>query len=99
MATDLAAYRVIQEALTNVIRHAGARQVRVELHYGDATLTLRVTDDGRGAAGPRRWGERHRRHAGAGRSPGGRTARGPAPGGGYEVVARIPLPYTEEAGA
>ena len=45
---ELVCYRVAQEALTNVARHAGADTVRVDLHATDEHLTLRVTDDGRG---------------------------------------------------
>ena len=45
---DLAIYRVAQESLTNVARHAGAREVTLALEAGDGTVTLRVADDGRG---------------------------------------------------
>ncbi|MBF9128756.1 sensor histidine kinase [Plantactinospora sp. S1510] len=48
---DRAAYRIIQEALTNVTRHAGAATVAVELDYRDDALTVRIEDDGRGALG------------------------------------------------
>jgi len=48
---EVVIYRVAQEALTNVARHAGARQVRVELQAGDRELRLTIEDDGRGAAG------------------------------------------------
>ncbi len=47
--TDLAAYRIVQEALTNVIRHADAATVTVRVSYGDATLGIDVEDDGDGA--------------------------------------------------
>ncbi|WP_433179611.1 sensor histidine kinase [Actinoallomurus sp. CA-150999] len=46
---DIAAYRIIQEALTNTIRHAGARTVRVRLRWSGETLEIEVADDGRGA--------------------------------------------------
>jgi len=46
--TDLAAYRIVQEALTNVIRHAGARTVTVRVSYGDTGLGIEIQDDGRG---------------------------------------------------
>ncbi|HEX5861159.1 MAG TPA: sensor histidine kinase [Nocardioides sp.] len=49
---DLAAYRIIQEALTNVRRHGEASTVRVELAYGDANVRIEVSDDGVGAADP-----------------------------------------------
>jgi signal transduction histidine kinase len=45
---DLAAYRIIQEALTNVTRHASARSVHVRLRYGDKDIHVQVNDDGRG---------------------------------------------------
>lgn len=47
-ALEITTYRIIQEALTNVIRHAGARHVQVELHVSPDELILRVGDDGRG---------------------------------------------------
>jgi signal transduction histidine kinase len=46
---DIAAYRVIQESLTNTIRHAGARTVHVRLHWSGRTLEIEVADDGQGA--------------------------------------------------
>ena len=49
--TDLAAYRIVQEALTNVIRHAGATSVTVRVSYDDASLGVEVEDNGHGAPG------------------------------------------------
>jgi signal transduction histidine kinase len=46
---DLAAYRIVQEALTNVRRHSRARGARLQLAYGDDDLRIEVTDDGVGA--------------------------------------------------
>jgi signal transduction histidine kinase len=46
--SSLALYRTCQEALTNIAKHAGARHVAVDLHYGSATVSLEVSDDGRG---------------------------------------------------
>ena len=51
---ELCAYRVIQESLTNVVRHAGAGSVQVVVDYGEALLTVRIEDDGRG--GPVNYG-------------------------------------------
>ena len=83
---ELAAYRIVQEALTNVARHAHARHGhRARLRYDDG-VTVEVTDDGVGGAGRRR--QRHHRHARAGR--GARAARSRparAPGGGFRVAA------------
>ncbi|MGA8118099.1 MAG: sensor histidine kinase [Actinocatenispora sp.] len=48
VGVDLAAYRIVQEALTNVYRHAGASRATVQLEYGERSLAVTVTDDGRG---------------------------------------------------
>ncbi|MFE5623140.1 sensor histidine kinase [Streptomyces virginiae] len=50
-AVDTAVYRIVQEALTNVVKHARARRVGVRLHHGARELAVTVTDDGRGRAG------------------------------------------------
>ncbi|HET9141705.1 sensor histidine kinase [Actinophytocola sp.] len=49
----LSAYRVVQEALTNVVRHSGARRADVRVRYLDSALEVEITDDGRGAAARR----------------------------------------------
>ncbi|MEU5266677.1 sensor histidine kinase [Amycolatopsis sp. NPDC021455] len=49
---EVAAYRITQEALTNIVKHADARHAGVRLDWQDGTLTLEITDDGRGTAGP-----------------------------------------------
>ena len=93
--TDVTAYRVVQEALTNVRRHAGAATATVALDYGDAALTIQVDDDGRGPAGPAS-------HGGQGiagmrqrvAALGGDFQAGPRPGGGFRVRARLPLKGT-----
>jgi signal transduction histidine kinase len=46
---DLSAYRIVQEALTNVLKHAGAARAQVVIGYGDKEITVEVTDDGRSA--------------------------------------------------
>lgn len=88
----LAAYRIVQESLTNVIKHAGPHvQVRVRVMTGDR-LTVSVRDDGRGAAalddglGHGLIGMRERAV-----SVDGTVEAGPAPGGGYLVTATLPL--------
>ncbi|WP_410645750.1 sensor histidine kinase [Amycolatopsis sp. lyj-346] len=48
---EVAAYRITQEALTNIVKHAEARHAGVRLDWQDGTLTLEITDDGRGPAG------------------------------------------------
>lgn len=91
---DVSAYRVIQEGLTNVRKHAGLARARVRLVYGDDELLIEVVDDGRGAAaasvdepGHGLVGMRERVAL-----FGGELHTGPRTGGGYEVRARFPLP-------
>ena len=89
---DLAAYRVVQEALTNVIKHAGAARAVVSLEYHPDALLITVADDGRpGPPAAERGGrgliglrERIALY-------GGELDAGPRPGGGWRVRARIPL--------
>ncbi|MGV9563593.1 sensor histidine kinase [Streptomyces sp. NPDC003480] len=90
---DLSAYRIVQEALTNVVRHAGTGRCRVAIDYGDEELSVEVVDDGRGAADN---GSAHgfgiigmRERAGL---LGGHLSAGPRPEGGFRVAARLPLP-------
>jgi len=94
----LTGYRIVQEALTNVLKHAGPAQARVLLEYGDQ-LEITVTDDGRGAAA----GLTGTGPPGAGRGTtgmrervsmlGGQLTTGPQPGGGFRVHAAILSPY------
>jgi signal transduction histidine kinase len=88
-AVDLSAYRIVQEALTNTLKHARAERVRVQIDYGDA-LTLEVRDDGHGtgngvAPGKGLIGMRERVAL-----LGGTIETGPARDGGYRVAASIP---------
>lgn len=87
---ELAAYRLVQEALTNTVRHAHATSAQVCLTYGDRTLTVEVVDDGTGSTttteGNGLRGMRERVLA-----LGGRVSTGPSPGGGFAVRAEIPL--------
>ncbi|MEA3018941.1 MAG: hypothetical protein QOI47_465 [Actinomycetota bacterium] len=85
---DLAAYRIVQEALTNVTRHARARAAVLSVRYGD-TLVVEVADDGRGGtvvAGNGIIGMRERAAA-----LGGAVDAGPMPSGGFRVTATFPL--------
>jgi signal transduction histidine kinase len=89
--TDLAAYRIVQEALTNARRHAPGSNVDVELTYTDEMLRLRVRDDGPGPgetmlAGHGIVGMRDRATI-----AGGTFTCGAAEGGGFEVEAELPL--------
>ncbi len=90
---DLAAYRVVQEALTNVIKHAGAAGAAVTMEYRPDDLLITVTDDGR-PAGPVSSGTGGRGLIGLRERIalyGGELDAGPRPGGGWRVRARIPL--------
>ncbi|MGW1594964.1 sensor histidine kinase [Streptomyces sp. NPDC002343] len=95
---DLSAYRIVQEALTNVVRHAGTGRCGVAIHYGDEELVVEVIDDGRGATGN---GSAHgfgligmRERVGL---LGGHLSIGPRSEGGFRVAARLPLPVLAEA--
>jgi signal transduction histidine kinase len=92
-AVDLAAYRIVQESLTNAIRHAGPATASVSLTYDDAELRIDVADTGRGSPAPAGDGSGHgligMRERAA--SVGGVVEAGPAREGGYRVAARLPL--------
>ena len=91
---DLAAYRIVQEALTNIARHANARSATLRIGQDDGVLTVEVVDDGRGGASPL-----HTPGSGTGiagmreraAAIGGHLDAGPRPGGGFAVRARLPL--------
>jgi signal transduction histidine kinase len=92
---SLTGYRIVQEALTNVVKHAGPAAATVTLTFGD-TLDIEVTDDGRGAAAGLAAGLPGAGHGMAGMRErvamlNGKLAAGPRPGGGYRVHAVIPL--------
>jgi signal transduction histidine kinase len=88
---DLSAYRVVQEALTNTLKHAGATRADVSLRYGEEELDVEVVDDGSGNGGGGGSGQglvgmRERVAA-----FGGTLAVGSRSGGGFVVNARFPL--------
>ncbi len=88
---DASAYRIVQEALTNVLRHAGSAHVTVSIAGGEGTLVLVVADDGEAGTAPLPEGHgivgmRERATA-----LGGTFLAGPAPGGGWRVAAELPL--------
>jgi signal transduction histidine kinase len=91
--TDLAAYRIVQESLTNVIRHAGPATAAVTLNYTGSELRIEVTDTGLGvpAAGPNGGGHGLAGMRERAASAGGSLDAGPAAGGGFHVRARLPL--------
>jgi signal transduction histidine kinase len=93
VGVDQAAFRIVQEALTNVQRHSGARAATVHVGYGEHDLTIAVDDDGIGSpadgaetSGSGILGMRERAAA-----LGGGLDAGPRPGGGFRVRARLPL--------
>ena len=91
---DLSAYRIVQEALTNALKHAGPARAVVRVCYGEEAVEVQVIDDGRGAAADPA-------PLGGGNGLVGMRERvamlegdlqaGPRTGGGYEVKARLPL--------
>ncbi len=92
---SLTVYRVIQEALTNVMKHACPATVTVDIRHRDDAVTILVTDDGRGprstdpgipSSGQGLIGMRERVEL-----FGGSLATGPRPGGGFQVRATIPI--------
>ncbi|MYV51743.1 sensor histidine kinase [Streptomyces sp. SID3212] len=88
--TEATVYRVVQEALTNVVKHAAAGSVLIRLEYGPDALAVTVTDDGRGpgdSTGHGLVGVRERVTA-----HGGTVTAGPGPeGGGFRLAVRLPL--------
>jgi signal transduction histidine kinase len=90
---DVSAYRVVQEALTNTLRHAGPAQVSVTVRYGPEDVEVEVSDDGRGhpahpapAGGQGLVGMRERVALFQ-----GDFEAGPRAGGGFAVRARLPI--------
>ncbi|HEX8005397.1 MAG TPA: sensor histidine kinase, partial [Trebonia sp.] len=89
---EAAAYRIVQEALTNAVRHSGGSAAAVRLRYGADSVEIEVDDDGRGSGPTTR--------AGSGNGLAGMTERawalggtldaGPQPSGGFRVLARLP---------
>jgi signal transduction histidine kinase len=93
---DLSAYRIVQEALTNVVKHAGEARAQVTIGYGDQDVTVEVTDDGLGVTAPAGDGRVRVGHGLIGMRErvqvfGGELEAGPRPGGGFRVAARLPL--------
>jgi signal transduction histidine kinase len=92
-AVDLACYRIVQESLTNVVRHAGASSVTVTVAADGDTLVVEVTDDGPGAPGARNGNGTRQGIVGMrerARALGGTLEAGPRPEGGFRVSARLP---------
>jgi signal transduction histidine kinase len=93
---DLSAYRIVQEALTNVVKHAGPAHAQVTIRYRDHEVAVEVIDDGPGVAAVAADGRRGTGHGLIGMAErvaafGGDLEVGPRPGGGFRVAARLPL--------
>jgi signal transduction histidine kinase len=87
---DLSAYRIVQEALTNVVRHAGPATARVAIRHHPGRLAVEVVDDGRGGdPGGQGHGIAGMRERAA--LYGGTLEAGPLPGGGFRVAATLPV--------
>jgi signal transduction histidine kinase len=89
---DLSAFRIVQEALTNTLKHAQPARAQVLVRYGGGMLDLEIVDDGT----PRTHGRDGHGHGLVGMREraalyGGDFAAGPRPGGGYAVRARLPV--------
>jgi signal transduction histidine kinase len=93
---EVSVYRIVQEALTNVIKHAGPCAAQAVISYLPRELAIEVTDDGRGGpvapCGLGLAGMRERVHI-----YGGQLDAGPLPAGGFRVTARLPLPAAAQA--
>jgi signal transduction histidine kinase len=102
-AVNVSAYRIVQEALTNVLKHAGPARAEVTVGCADSAVTIEVTDDGPGNPAPpavKGAGDVRKLYAGgqglAGMRErvavfGGDLRAGPRPGGGFTVSARLPV--------
>jgi signal transduction histidine kinase len=92
---ELCAYRVIQEALANVLAHAGPCHATVLVQYHESWLRTRISDDGRGAQVP--GGDGHGLTGMRERAKlyGGQLTAGPGPAGGFQVTLTVPLPGAE----
>ncbi|MBE2320438.1 sensor histidine kinase [Solirubrobacter sp. CPCC 204708] len=86
-----ASYRIVQEALTNVLRHARATHASVVVRADDELLTIAVVDDGVGGGGPGGAGAGVRGMRERATALGGTLEAGRIPGGGWRVAATLPL--------
>ena len=91
---DRSAYRIVQEALTNTLKHAGPAHATVTLRYHPLDLELEVLDDGQGAESLGGGGFGHVGMRERAALYGGVLDAGPRPGGGYALRARLPLERT-----
>jgi signal transduction histidine kinase len=94
-AVDLSAYRIVQESLTNTLRHSQAGRARVVVRHGPGAVRLEISDDGPARPAGRLAAETGRRGIVGMRERarllGGTLDAGPRPGGGFAVTAELPL--------
>jgi signal transduction histidine kinase len=90
---DTTAFRVVQEALTNVLKHAAPATARLTIRYDDDAVVIHVVDDGAVRAAPADHPEGHGLAGMRERVAlvGGVLRAGPLPAGGFDVHARLPL--------
>jgi len=90
---DVSVYRIVQEALTNVLKHAGPARADVTIGYEQDTVTIEVTDDGTGDPGHQAPAGGHGLAGMRERAAvfGGELTAGPRPGGGFAVRGRLPI--------
>jgi signal transduction histidine kinase len=95
LGVDLSAYRIVQEALTNALKHAGPARAEIAIRYRPDAVEIEVSDDGRGSAAAN--GEGHGLVGMRERVTlyGGELSAGAREGGGYTVRARLPIPASE----
>jgi signal transduction histidine kinase len=92
-AVDVSVFRIVQEALTNVLKHAGPARADVTIGCADEAVTIEITDNGTGESGNQALAGGHGLAGMRERAAvfGGELAAGPRPGGGFAVRARLPL--------
>jgi signal transduction histidine kinase len=100
-AVGCAAFRIVQESLTNVMRHAGPARVTVVIERTPTALRVHVVDDGRGVAAVTEVEGLRPGHGISGmheraQAVGGTVAAGPRPGGGFTVEAHLPVTAHED---
>ena len=99
-AVDVSVYRIVQEALTNVLKHAGQARADVAIGCVEDTVTIDITDNGIGEPGIQAMAGGHGLAGMRERAAifGGELTAGPRPGGGFAVRARLPLGDGQSAG-
>nr|WP_167218544.1 sensor histidine kinase [Kribbella shirazensis] len=88
---DRAAFRIIQESLTNVVRHARATSATVRIQYGEQTLVLQIDDNGESLTGPPTEGNGISGMRERATALGGTLTANPTPAGGLRITATLPL--------